>query len=119
MKKILAVAKAMGDQTRLRILMLLEPGELCLCQLVTVLGLSPSTVSKHLSILTAAGLISCRKEGRWHYYQLAGREAPVYVREALKWVRTHLNEQAEVLEDRKACRIITKKSLDAVCACYR
>lgn len=119
MQNVMAVAKAMGDETRLRVLMLLTPGELCLCQLIAVLGLSPSTISKHVSILSAAGLVTCRKEGRWHYYQLAGRGAPAHVREALKWVHTHMSEQPEIVRDRKACCKIAKQPLDDVSCCYR
>ena len=44
--------KAAGDRTRLRILKMLETGPLCVCQIVETLGLSQSTVSKHLSILS-------------------------------------------------------------------
>lgn len=49
-------AKAVADPTRIRILKLLQGGEVCVCQLTTVLGLAPATVSKHLSVLKGAGL---------------------------------------------------------------
>ncbi len=119
MNDFLNVTKALADETRLRVLMLLEPGELCLCQLIAVLGLSPSTVSKHVSLLTAAGLVTCRKEGRWHYYKLADRNAPAHVRTALKWVRTHLKEQPKVVSDREACCDIADQPLETVSCCYR
>lgn len=119
MNDFLAVTKALADETRLRVLMLLEPGELCLCQLIAVLGLSPSTVSKHVSILSAAGLVVSRKDGRWRYYKLSGRDAPEHVRQALKWVKTHLQEQPGVQSDRKACCAITEQPLEDVSCCYR
>jgi len=51
--------------------MMLSGGELCACQIIEMLGLAPSTVSKHMSILRQAGLVETRKEGRWIYYRLA------------------------------------------------
>ncbi len=61
--------KAAGDTTRLRILKLLDRDPLCVCQLVAVLGLSQSTVSKHLSILRGAGLIEDERRGKWVFYR--------------------------------------------------
>jgi ArsR family transcriptional regulator len=75
MNDVLNVAKALADANRLRALMALGAGELCVCQLIEMLGLAPSTVSKHLSILHQAGLVEVRKEGRWMYYRLPGRGA--------------------------------------------
>lgn len=119
MDPILDISKALADETRLRILMLLEPGELCLCQLIAVLGLSPSTISRHVSILAAAGLVTGRKDGRWHFYQLAPGSAPEPVRQALKWVRTHLKDHPDILRDRKACGTIVDQPLETVSCCYR
>lgn len=65
-----AVMKAVADPTRVRILKMLEPGELCVCQIIAVLALSPSTVSKHLSLLKSAGLVNDRKEKKWVHYSL-------------------------------------------------
>jgi ArsR family transcriptional regulator len=49
--------------------MMLCDGELCVCQLIKMLGLAPSTVSKHMSILRQARLVQARKEGKWMYYR--------------------------------------------------
>ena len=65
MRAFLAIAKALADENRARALMALGGGELCLCQIIEVLGMSPSTVSKHMSILHQAGLVERRKDGRW------------------------------------------------------
>ena len=73
MKEFMGVAKALADDNRTRALMCLRDGELCVCQIIELLQLAPSTVSKHLDILHRAGLIESRKEGRWIYYRLAGR----------------------------------------------
>ena len=56
--------------TRLRVLKLLECGELCVCDIVTALDMSQPKVSFHLNALKEAGLIKDRKEGRWIHYRL-------------------------------------------------
>ena len=62
--------RAMSDKTRLRILNLLLTGELCVCDLVSVLGVPQPTASRHLAYLRKAGLVAGRKEGVWCYYRL-------------------------------------------------
>lgn len=65
------VFKALADETRLRILNLLCRRELCVCQIVEVLGMGQSKVSRHLAHLRHAGLVYDRREGLWIYYSLA------------------------------------------------
>ena len=63
--------KALSDETRLRIVALLSHGELCVCHLESGLDLPQPTVSRHLAVLRAAGLVETRREGSWVYYRLA------------------------------------------------
>jgi ArsR family transcriptional regulator len=63
--------KALGDETRLRIVALLAHGELCVCHFESALGLNQSTTSRQLSVLRAAGVVEARREGSWVYYRLA------------------------------------------------
>ena len=91
-QQLLAVIKALDNENRLRILRSLREGELCLCQVIEVLQLAPSTVSKHMDLLRQAGLVEMRKEGRWHHYRLAGRTAPPAAREAIRWVLRALDD---------------------------
>ena len=63
--------RAFSDRTRLRILHLLRGGELCVCDLVEVLGVPQPKTSRHLAYLRKAGLVVARKEGLWNYYRLA------------------------------------------------
>lgn len=65
------IFRALSDQTRLRILNLLRGGELCVCHLVSVLGVPQPTASRHLSYLRKAGLVVARREGLWSYYRLS------------------------------------------------
>lgn len=71
MKNLAQTFKALADETRLRILALLTQGELCVCDLMAILQLPQSTVSRHLAYLRNAGLLTDRREGVWMYYRLA------------------------------------------------
>ena len=66
--------RALGDETRLRIVALLSHGELCVCQLESALDLNQSTASRHLGILRAAEIVDCRREGTWVYYRITEQE---------------------------------------------
>jgi len=63
--------RALSDETRLRILKLLEVREMCVCEVMVALGLTQPTASHHLGILENAGLVKNRKEGKWVFYSLA------------------------------------------------
>jgi DNA-binding transcriptional ArsR family regulator len=99
--------------------MFLGGGELCLCQIIEMLGLAPSTVSKHMTVLHQAGLVEAHKEGRWTYYRLPGRRAPGYVRQAIRWVRGALQGDQWVLEDARRLETVHKTSKEKLCAHYR
>ena len=99
MEKILNIAKALSDGNRLRALMLLRNGELCVCRLIDLLGLAPSTVSKHMAILKRASLVECRRERKWTYYRLPDDSADATVREILTWAETHLSGDPLVVAD--------------------
>ena len=71
MQQYVDLFKALSDETRLRIVLLLSEKELCVCQIEAALVLSQVKVSRHLTILKYAGLVKCRKEGTWVYYSLA------------------------------------------------
>jgi DNA-binding transcriptional ArsR family regulator len=68
--RVVRALKAMAHPVRLRMLAMLRPGELCVCQLTAVLDLAASTVSGHLADLRAAGLVHERKDGKWVHYRL-------------------------------------------------
>ena len=65
------IFKAMSDPCRLKILMLLKEGELCVCEIMVALDRPQSTTSHHISILKEEGLIRERKDGRWSRYRLS------------------------------------------------
>ncbi len=70
MNDLVVVFKALSDENRLRIIKLLEEGELCVCDIVAALDTVQPKVSFHLSSLKEAGLIKDRKQGKWSHYSL-------------------------------------------------
>lgn len=78
MREYVEIFKALGDETRLRImhLFLAAKGDLCVCELVDALEVPQYNISKHLKVLKHAGLVTERKEGRWVYYALANANEP-------------------------------------------
>jgi ArsR family transcriptional regulator, arsenate/arsenite/antimonite-responsive transcriptional repressor len=117
MREFMAVTRALSDPIRVRILLALRRGELCVCQITELFGFAPSTVSKHLSVLRHAGLILSRKSERWVYCRLPDKSAPAAVREALDWVHKSLAKTDEVANDTQKLRQILKT--DPVIICRR
>jgi len=64
------VCKALGDETRLRVLELLAGGERCVCELQADLGIAQPLLSFHLKVLREASLVADRRDGRWAHYSL-------------------------------------------------
>ncbi len=108
--------KAVGDPTRTRILKMLEGGGLCGCQLQAVLGLAPSTISKHLAILKTAGLVNDTRDGKWIAYALADGSRNLHAKAVLGLLRSTLNQDPEILADRKRLREVKAISLAKLCA---
>jgi ArsR family transcriptional regulator len=115
MRDFMAITKALADENRVRFLLALQDQELCLCQIVELAGLAPSTVSKHMSILKQARLVESRKEGRWMYYRLAERDAPAAARRAIEWVFRTLADDPQIVSDRKRLEKVLKLDPQALC----
>lgn len=111
----MAITKALADENRVRMLLCLRKQELCLCQIIELVGLAPSTVSKHMSILRQARLVEGRKEGRWQYYRLAGPNASPAVRQAIEWVRKSLADDPQAVDDAKHLERILKLDPQKLC----
>jgi ArsR family transcriptional regulator, arsenate/arsenite/antimonite-responsive transcriptional repressor len=108
MREFMNLTKALADSTRIRVLLALRQQELCACQITELFGLAQSTMSKHFYLLKQAGLVDSRKEGRWVYYALPGKEASVAVREALAWVEKTLADDPRIAEDTKNLKKVLK-----------
>jgi DNA-binding transcriptional ArsR family regulator len=107
MKQLIEVTRALADPNRVRALAALKDRELCACQIVELLELAPSTVSKHMTVLRQAGLVEMRKQGRWIYYRRPGREAPREAAQLIAAVDRLLERDAERrLIERRLKRIL-------------
>ncbi len=113
MNDLVAIFKALSDETRLRVIKLLEQGELCVCDISAALDMVQPKVSFHLSALKDAGLIKDRKQGKWIHYSL--NESDLFKRMLL----VSVCEKADgglITEDRKRLeRFLKSKKSGPVC----
>jgi len=114
MDDFMNVTKALSDENRVRAVMALKKRELCVCQIIELLGLAPSTVSKHMSILRQAKLIEGRKEGLWMHYSLP-KKPSVEISQALKWVCGTLENNSKIQADSRKMEKILNMKLEEIC----
>lgn len=108
MQELLKIFKALSDETRLRILKLLEGGELCVCDIVGALDTIQPKISFHLAVLKEAGLIQDRKEGKWIHYKL--KDGDMFRRFILYAICERIPEK-EVSEDKeRLLQFMSRKS---------
>ncbi len=100
MKRAAQLFKALSDETRLRILGLLLDGELCVCDLVAVMEMPQSTVSRHLAYLRNNGLVSDSRHGVWMHYRLADGNSGLQ-QDLLDMLRKNLKGQSGFQADQK------------------
>jgi len=88
------IFKALGDDTRLRLvnLLLQTDDDVCVCEMVDALELPQYQISKHLTILKSAGLLLATRKGTWVYYRLDREESPL-LRDLFKTLSRHLNQK--------------------------
>lgn len=109
------MTKALSDATRVRLLCALRGGELCVCQLIELVRLAPSTVSKHLSILYQAGLVESRKKGRWVYYGIPGEPASHFPGAVLESTFKELEEDPIIVGDMERLEEIKQIDVEELC----
>jgi ArsR family transcriptional regulator len=98
MNELVMIFKALSDETRLRIIKLLEQGELCVCDIVAALDMVQPKVSFHLSTLKESGFIKDRKQGKWIHYSL--NEKDMFRRMLILSACDRMSD-ASIAEDRK------------------
>jgi DNA-binding transcriptional ArsR family regulator len=76
--------KALADKTRLKILMLLDIREMCVCEIMVALDLTQPTASHHLGILERVGLVKDRREGKWVFYSLKNKRITKLMKEPME-----------------------------------
>ena len=116
MKAYLAVTKALSDPNRVRILCALQDGELCVCQLTSLLQLAASTVSKHCSILHQANLVDSRKDGRWVYYRLPRTSPTSFGSQVTRQTFAALADSEQITADRECLADIRETDLNELCS---
>jgi DNA-binding transcriptional ArsR family regulator len=93
-----------------------QQGELCVCHLIDLLELAPSTVSKHLFLLKNARLIVARKDGRWVHYRLNdAKTAPACVTDALAWIARSVADDPVMEADGQRLNHLLTGSVEAGC----
>jgi ArsR family transcriptional regulator len=108
MKHLAQTLKALSDPIRLRIILLLQAeGELCVCDLMAVLNLPQSTVSRHLAYLKRSCWVDTRREGIWMHYKLS-RESCDICKELLLILRQYASCLPEAASDRSALAAFLK-----------
>ena len=100
--------KAFADETRLRILHLLSQGELCVCDIMTVLGSKQPKISRHLSSLKHAGLVIDRKAGLWKHYSLTKPDAKFH-HALIKCLEACFSEVDVLHKDLKALKQLKRR----------
>lgn len=100
MNEFIKVFKALSDKNRVRIIKMLEEGELCVCEITEILKLAPSTVSKHLSILKDAHLILDEKVGKWVNFKINDEIDKDYINSILSIIKVNLNDNNIVKNDK-------------------
>ena len=104
------IFKALADETRLRILMLLLDGELCVCEIIAGLELPQSTISRHLAYLKNSGWVLDRKQGVWMYYRLNGNGDRLHHTLA-GILRSTLAEDPQILEAMDRLEVFRREHL--------
>lgn len=104
--------KALGDETRIRMLGLLTQGELCVCDIMEVLSLPQSTASRHLAYLKNAKWVTGTRRGKWMYYQLDVRLLDDTIH---KWIVQYLAGLEEVRTDHQKLLCLLREKDNQSC----
>jgi ArsR family transcriptional regulator, arsenate/arsenite/antimonite-responsive transcriptional repressor len=105
------IFKSLSDPNRIRIVKMLAERELCMCEIRSVLDLSNSTVSKHLTILRDAGLVLDTKDGKWVNFRLNDKSVHPFVRSLIVLIKKSFDDDDEIQEDAVKLRRVDRKKI--------
>jgi len=108
LKKTTKLFKALSDETRVRILKMLEARPLCVCEIQFVLKGSQPNVSHHLKTLSEAGLVDSERDGLWIAYRIAGKPDTPQHAAALSLLRRSLKNDDRVRKDRAIVKNVNR-----------
>ena len=116
MREFMNIVRALGDKNRVRALLALRDGELCVCQIIELLNLAHSTVSKHMSILKQARLVEATKRGRWVNYRLPHEaETSRLIADAVSFVFEAVSNDPAILGDDERLRTVLQSQPHELC----
>ncbi len=115
MRNLIKAAKALSDETRLRILNLLLQRECCVCEVMEILDISQTRASRNLNLLRDAGLLKVRREDLWAYYSIDPSGLSVHLRHLLQAVDSGLREDETASHDRQRLQEVPRLA-PACCA---
>jgi len=98
LQELVKVFKALGDDTRIGLLKLLEQRNLCVCELMQALDMTQSRVSRNLGILKNVGLVKDRRDGLWVHYSL-NDEAKPQIQKLLSILKDSCNDDKTIVKD--------------------
>ncbi len=101
MEDVLTPLKAVSEEIRIRILLLLEDREACVCELMAVFNMAQSKLSHHLIILRDAGFLQDAKRGKWNFYRLNTKALSKVNKELLHSLAHWLTDDSVIEQDRK------------------
>jgi len=108
MKELIGILKAISEENRLRILLMLKNRPMCVCEINEVLKIALSTISNHLKLLKNAGLIEDEKDGRWIIYKLV--RTNMYFKRLIEEIESQLKDDPTIVKDREFLSNITRES---------
>ncbi|MCF1684414.1 metalloregulator ArsR/SmtB family transcription factor [Tetragenococcus halophilus] len=88
------IMKAIADPNRLQILDMISTGEKCACDILDDFQFTQPTLSHHMKVLIEAGIVTARKEGKWHYYSLIIENVEEFQKLTNQIFKTNLKEGA-------------------------
>ena len=107
--KELRSLKALSDETRVRILLLLEHEEACVCELMDLFKMTQPRISHHLIMLREVGFLRSERRGKWNFYTLAHRTADGINMRLFEVIRTSFRDKPVVKNDRQTFREVTHR----------
>lgn len=95
------ITKAISDKNRVRIVSALQKSPMCVCQLTSLLGLAPSTTSKHITLLQQAKIIERTRKGKWVFYKIIDENKNPLILNVLSLINKGVEDMEEIREDNK------------------
>jgi ArsR family transcriptional regulator, arsenate/arsenite/antimonite-responsive transcriptional repressor len=105
MRGLTKILKILSDETKLRVLNLIQERECCVCEVMQAMDISQSKASRALSALYDIGLLKLRREGRWAIYSIDDEQEKDYIRGILGAVRLYMTDNRIALGDMERLKV--------------